>query len=291
MRLLALLRYFLTDRVPEFFRSNLGRQIIGYLIFYLVLWSLHLIMISLVSFFHLLLGHNIRTIGDWIGDRGWTLIIISKLLVLYLGMQFINLKTNKLSSLKSYFRNSIQTPRVEVFSALCFLLIGLWGVGQVAINNKMIFEINRLVLSMAGTLIFFTVDFLLTIVLDLFYPIRDESLRLRRLFLFPLLFYFCTTATFIYELTISMKLYAFFFLLIYTSEWRRKNWTLPMFFLITFITPTYILFGLDPAWGDVYSFFAPVRKISTTSIFLLIAFSVGYLQYHLHKKPEYIYRD
>jgi hypothetical protein len=291
MKAFAGLNFFLTTKVPEFFRSNLGRQMTGYLLFYLVLWSLHLIMISLVSFFHLLLGHNIRTIGDWIGDRGWTLIIFSKMLVLYLGMQFINLKTNKLASIKSYFRNSIQAPRIEMFSALVFLTLGLCGVGQMDQNANMIFEVNRIILSLVGTFIFFSVDYLLTIVLDLFYPVREEDLKWKRLLLFPALFYFCTTATFIYELTISFKLYAFFLLLMYVGEWRRRNWTLPLLFLSAFIAPAYLLFGQDPAWGDVYSFFSPGRKISSTSILLLIIFTIGYLQYHLTKKPEFIYRD
>ena len=79
----------------EFFQSNLGKQILFYCFFYGVLWGVHLILISLVSFFHLLLEHNIRTIGDWIGDRGWGLIILSKMSVFYLAMLFVNLKTKR----------------------------------------------------------------------------------------------------------------------------------------------------------------------------------------------------
>ncbi len=291
MRAISQIRFLLTDVIPDFFRSNLGKQVLGYTFFYMVLWALHLIMISLVSFFHLLLNHNIRIIGDWIGDRGWTLIIISKLLVLYFGMQFINLKTNKLAAIKSYFRNSIQAPRIEMYVALLFLLIGLCGVGQVSTNTKMIFEFNRLLLSALGTFILFSVDYLLMIVLDIFYPIRDEAIRMRRIFLFPLLFYFFTGATFIYELTISFKLYSLFMLLMYVSEWRRRNWTLPLLFLVAFVIPCFTLMGFDPAWADVYSIYFPVRKISSFTFLILTIFAVGYLQYHLKKKPEYIYRD
>lgn len=283
--------YLVQVKVPDFLRSPLGRQLSGYLLFYLVLWSLHLIIISLVSFFHLLLGHNIQTIGDWIGDRGWTLILISKLLVLFVSMQFINLKTNKLSAIKSYFKNSIQRPRIEMFVVLVFLILGLWGVGQIGYNHKMIFEVNRLVLSAIGTFIFFAVDYALVTVLDLFYPVREEQVRFQRILLFPLFFYFCTTATFIYELTISFKLYSFFFLLMYVGEWRRRNWTLPILFLLAFIIPCFTLFGMDPVWSNVYAFFAPKRSVSTSVFFILIIFAVLYLQYHLHKKPEFIYRD
>lgn len=281
----------LYHNIVSFFQSNLGKQIVLYFLFYVCLWGFHLILISLVSFFHLLLEHNIRTIGDWIGDRGWSLIIITKVVVFYLAMLFVNLKTKKIFSLKSYFRNSIQTPRLEVFVTILFLLIGLIGLGEIKFNNTMIIEIDRLVLSIIGTFVFFAADYILLVILDVFYPVREESLRIKRIFLFPLLFYFFTAATFVYEQSISLKLYPFFLLLIYTGEWRRKNWTLPALFLLTFLIPTFSLLGLDPVWGEIYSPMAVAKKISTPSVFILILFALGYLHYTLKKKPEYIYRD
>ena len=223
--------------IMEFFQSNLGKQIIFYFFFYAVLWGFHLILISLISFFHLLLDHNIRTIGDWISDRGWSLIILSKVFVFYLAMLFVNLKTKKIFSLKSYFRNSVQAPRIEVIVTLLFLVIALFGLGELRLNKTMIIEIDRLLLSVAGSFVFFAVDYVLLVILDVFYPVREESLRLKRIIFFPLFFYFFTAATFVYEQTITLKLYAFFILLVYSGEWRRKNWTLPAVFLVAFIVP------------------------------------------------------
>lgn len=279
------------NKILEFLQSNLGKQMIFYCAFYAVLWGFHLILISLISFFHLLLEHNIRTIGDWIGDRGWGLIILSKISVFYLAMLFVNLKTKKIFSLKSYFRNSIQTPRIEVIVTLLFLIIGLLGLGEIKFNSTMIVEIDRLLLSIVGSFVFFAVDYVLLVILDVFYPVREENLRLKRMIIVPLLFYFFTAATFVYEQTITLKLYAFFILLVYSGEWRRKNWTLPAVFLIAFIVPSFSLLGLDPVWGEIYSPMAASKKISTASVFILIIFAIGYLQYTLKKKPEYIYRD
>lgn len=279
------------DLTVDFFRSNLGKQILIYFFFYFFLWGFHLILISLISFFHLLLDHNIRTIGDWVADRGWTLIIISKVIVFYLAMLFVNLKTKKFYSVKSYFRNSIQTPRLEIFVAILFLLIGLAGIGEMNFNSTMIVEIDRILLSIAGTFIFFAVDYALLVILDVFYPVREESLRLKRLALFPLIFFLFSAATFVYEQTITLKLYAFFILLMYTGEWRRKNWTLPALILCAFIVPAFSLMGLDPVWGEAYAPLMATKKVGTFSLFILIGFSIGYLQYTLKKKPEYIYRD
>jgi len=275
----------------EFLESPLGSQVKYYGLFYFVLWSAHLILISLISYFHLLLNHNIRTIGDWIGDRGWTLIIISKVFIFYCALQFIRLKSKKLNSIRSYFRNSIQLPRKEIIAALLFLLLGLMGLGSMSFNRSLIFEIDRLFLSTLGTFVFFSVDFALIVILEIFFPLHSVIDRKRKLFLFPFLFYSFTYASFIYEQTVSFKLYAFFFLLMYLGEWRRRNWTFPLLFLLVFLIPTYAFFGLDPVWSSSYSFFKAEKMISSFSIFALIAFAIGYLERSKNKNPEYIYRE
>ncbi|MBC7539126.1 MAG: hypothetical protein H7281_09910 [Bacteriovorax sp.] len=279
------------NEVVDFFDSPLGSQIKYYALFCFVLWSVHLILISLISYFHLLLNHNIRTIGDWIGDRGWALIIISKVLIFYLALQFIRLKSKKISLVRSYFRNSIQLPRKEVIVALLFLIIGLMGLGRITLNHTLIFELDRMILSMVGTFIFFSVDYALLIVLEIFFPLESAIDKKRKLFIFPLLFYYFTYATFIYEQTVSFRLYAFFFLLLYLGEWRRRNWTLPMLFLLAFLIPCYALFGLDPVWSSSYTFFTVTNVISSFSIFVLIGFAIAYLQRTQKNNPEYIYRD
>ena len=211
--------------------------------------------------------------------------------VFYLAMLFVNLKTKKIFSLKSYFRNSIQKPRIEVIVTLFFLVIATLGLGEIEFNKTMIVEVNRLILSIIGSFVFFAVDYVLLVILDVFYPVREEQLRLKRMIILPLLFYFFSAATFVYEQTITLKLYAFFILLVYSGEWRRKNWTLPAIFLIAFVVPAFSILGLDPVWGEIYSPMAASRQISTTSVFILIIFAIGYLQYTQRKKPEYIYRD
>ena len=150
-------------------------------------------------------------------------------------MQFIRLKTKKINLVRSYFRNSIQLPRKEVVASLLFLILGLTGLGKLSTNHIMIFEFSRIVLSAVGTFIFFAVDYVLIIILEIYYPLHTERFKTQKLFLFPLLFYYFTNATFIYEQTVSLKLYAYFFLLLYLGEWRRKNWTLPFLFLLTFL--------------------------------------------------------
>ena len=279
------------QKIADFLDSPLGSQIKYYVLFYLVMWSLHLILISLISYFHLLLNHNIRTIGDWIGDRGWALIITSKILIFYLASQFIRLKSKKINLVRDYFRNNMQFPRKEILVALFFLLIGLMGLGNIGINRNLIFELDRILFSIVGTFVFFGVDYALLIVLEIFFPLYEQKEKNKKLFIFPLLFYLFTTATFIYEQTVTIKLYAFFLLLMYVGEWRRSNWTVPLLFLVAFLIPCYSFFGLDPVWNANYTFFRMERSISSFSFFVLISFAIGYLYRFQKINPEYIYRE
>jgi hypothetical protein len=157
-------------QIVEFFETPLGNQVKFYALFYLCLWSFHLIIISLISFFHLLLGHNIRTIGDWIGDRGWLLIIFSKGSIFYLALQFIRLKSKKLNLLKSYLQNSIQLPRREIFVVIAFMLVGLAGLGKLGFNRAYIFELPRILYSIVGTVVLFSADYALIVVFEIFIP-------------------------------------------------------------------------------------------------------------------------
>jgi hypothetical protein len=274
-----------------FFQSPFGKQVLFYSFFYFILWSFHLILISITSYFHLLLNHNIRIIGDWISDRGWTLIIISKAVVFYLTLLFYRLRTNKVVSVQSYFKNSIQSPRMEFIVAWLFLLIGIMGIGNIRYNSTMIIDISRIFLSVIGTFIFYAMDFILLVILDVFFPIRDEKIRRKRVFIFSLLFYLFSSMTFIYEQTMTLRLLGCFFLLLYLSEWRRKNWTLPLFALIGFIIPLNAFLGIDPVWGEIYSPFAMGKNFTESSFLFLIATAVFYLEYKTKSMPEYIYRD
>jgi hypothetical protein len=274
-----------------FLASNMGVQAKYYFYFYIIVWLVHLVVISIISYFHLLLNHNISTIGDWIVDRGWTLIVVSKIFVFILAYQFIKLKTDSVVLLRKYLKNAIQWPRQEMYVCLGFLILGLVSLGQIQWNTSLIFEIDRIFLSMLGTFLFFASDFILLVILNLLFPIHEEFAKIKRIILFSYLFYFFTYITFQYEQVISLKLFAYFFLLLYTAIWRRPNWTFPFIFLVFFIIPAFSLLGLDPVWGHSFTIFKMPKQISTFQVFILIIFATGYLQYRLKNKAEYIYRE
>lgn len=281
----------LIDSLKLSFSTNLGAQVSNYLFFYAIVWAFHLLIVSVVAFFHLILGHNIGTIADWIVDRGWIQISITKILIFMLAIQFMRLRNKKYAHIRGMLRNSFAIPRHESFVVILFLLLSMIGVGDIYFNHAYIFEPGRMLLSTLGTFIFFGIDLILILILDVFHPLKHQKDIRRKIFLFSLLFYLVTRATFIYEQTISFKLFSYFFLILYCAYWRRRNWSLPLLMVGAVFVPAFSLFGLDPVWGETFTPFQMRHNISTVSITLMFAIAIFYFEYRKKKNPEYIYRD
>lgn len=279
------------DILKKHFNGPLGKQLMFYGIYCSSLWLLHLALISIIAFFHFLLDHNIRTLGDWISDRGWALIIISKLLIFYLATLFINLKLSKLISWDVLLRNNYQALRSKFIVIFIFLILALMFAGNISINLGFLFSLIRSFFIVVGVFIFFGTDYLINFVLDHLYPIENKAYKWIKLIVFPTMFYFFTSMTFRYEMTVSMNIFSFYFLLTYLGEWKRKNWSYPLIVLLGFILPCYLIFGADPVWGTIYSPFISSYIKSFWFSFSLVVMCVMYLEYDAIKKPEYIYRD
>ncbi len=262
-----------------------------FLAFQFSVWLLHLLIISGISFFHLILNHSLGTIAEWINEKGWHLIIITKLLILSIYLQFYSLKLKSLSRLKYFLRNGIQLPRTEFFVLGIFVFVGFISIAKPVVNDAFILEVDKMIISYLGYILFFLVDFVIFAILEMQFPSKiEEKHRLR--FLFALLFYLGTHFTFQYELlSTSVINFFIFYLLLYFADWRRFNWSLPVLYLGLFLAPVNVFLGNDPVWQNQFSFFRLSKKISTPEYVLLVLFVFLYLGHYKRKNPEYIYRD
>lgn len=281
----------LFQNLNNFFKTNLGNQVLKYFYFYSLTWLVHLIIISIITYFHLILNHNIGTIADWIVDRGWILIIVTKMIIFSIAVQFMKLKSSKFSLVKGMLRNAVSWPHQETFITLLFLLLGLVSAGEAGLNDAYIFDLSRAFYTIVGTLIFFGIDLIYILILDVFHPLKSVNDKKFKLVLFPFLFYFFTRITFIYEQVISFKFYSYFFIILYLAYWRRRNWTLPLFIIVLFFIPSFLFLGIDPVWNESFSLFKLHRPLNSFSMLILFIFPALYLEYRKKKNPEYIYRD
>jgi hypothetical protein len=281
----------LINKINEIFKTPLGKQSLNYFLFYIIIWIIHLILISFITYFHLILNHNIGTIADWIVDRGWIVISLTKIFIFSLATQFMKLRTKKFVLIKGMLRNAISIPRTESFVVLLFLILGIVALGDIKINPSYFLDFWRSFSSVIGTFIFFAVDLFFLLFLDIFNPLKTDEEHFNKIIIFPFLFYIFTKMTFIYEQMVSFKLYGYFLLILYIAYWRRRNWTLPILFISVFFVPLFTFLGLDPVWGNSFSLFKGNNEIGTMPINVLLIFACGYLEWKKRAIPEYIYRD
>lgn len=275
----------------DFFYSNLGRQSWYYFLLYVAIWIVHLIFISVITFFHLNLNHNIGTIADWIVDRGWQSILLSKGLVFLVLFHFLKLRISKFEKIKVMLLNSKAIRRKEFYVVYILLLVIIWAIYGINFNGQFIFEPIRLFFSSLSGFLFFALDLIFLIVMDFEFPLKNRKDEVIKIFVFPLLFYLFTSVTFVYEQNISFNLYALFFILLSFLYWRRRNWTMPVSLIIFLYVPLISLFGLDPVWESRFSFFSPTLKVDSSLWFILGLLVFYYLDFKRRLNPEYIGRD
>lgn len=262
-----------------------------YFVYQAVTWIFHLIVISLVSFFHLILNHSLGTIAEWINERGWQLIIFTKLSVMFLFIQFFSLKFQVSSKLKSFYQNGFMWPRTDFVVMAIFFTIALLSLGKPEINSAIIFELDNLILSYFGLIIFFSVDFIFLILLNANIPLPKDD-RFKGALMHSFLFFLGTWVSFQYEfLNVNSSFFFLFFSLLYLSMWRRENWTLPFLFLFFVMSPISTFLGFDPVWQNQYSILRFSDSVKPFDINLLILICLLYLHFKKSQEPEYVYRD
>ncbi len=267
------------------------QQIRKFAFFQFCIWLLHLLLISLVSFFHLILHHPLGTIAEWINVNGWQLIMITKVIVFVLFLQFYSLKLELSERLKTFYHNGFQLPRLELFVVCLFFLIAQITLGNPVLNDAFILKIDKILISFLGNILFYGIDLIFVLILNVYFPVL-KSKRVKLHVLLSVLFYLGTKASFQYEILNVDKSYLFyFFMLLYLAYWKRENWSFPMFFLVFAYAPLFAFLGFDPIWENQYSLFRKSFAMSSFEVVFLILSVVLFLEYKRRVKIEYIYRD
>lgn len=255
----------------------LARQLSYYLGFNFLVLFWHLILISLIAFFHFLLDHRLAVIEDWIFEQGWEILIISKLLSCGLFIKFINLRSEERRPIRSLLARGFIRPKRESLVALLalFLITILFGKPVDISQTGLLYP--KLLMAYIGTFLFFMADILLLQHLQEHFPLRKASFQVRTL-LFPVILTMVTMGSLVNEKGPVYLLYFHFFMSLYLARWGGKNWTLPAIYLLVFASPMSSFFGLDPIWGESFSWMKMTSTIGMTHMFALGALMIFYLQ-------------
>lgn len=271
------------DKVRWFVTNYFSKQILIYVSYHITIAICYLIIISIIAFFHFLLGHRLSQIQEWILGYGWQLVIMSKLIAIYIIFHFIEMDNIKGDIYKKIINIKKRMPErnvliVTLFTAVFFILAGK----PEAITYHQ-FQIIRFVLAIIGMLVFYLTDLFLISAMQYLYPLNRHGLKLR-LLIFPLIFWGMSKLTFMYTDGINELVWVLFFGALYLLNMNMNNQSNILYF-ISLISGVFVFCGSDPVWGELFStihFGKPLTIIHISSWLII------FMTYLWIKKSKFI---
>lgn len=248
---------------------------LGYCILFLIF---HLAAISLVSFFHFLLEHDMAVIENWLYRYAWEIIIISKTLAAFVIIKALKLNNYFNRNLISIFSEDDWKPTRSLIVLIFFLLILFYALivqfgGELINNNK---ETNFAYISYLGSVLFYLIDFMILNILvrKLIIKKRTDFLLLTLILL--AMFLLITKATLPY-----INKYLFFLVIHFLSLFsilfkQRKNIINPLLYSLAVIGPFSSIYGLDIVWENAHSFYSYEQEIPVVGISGIWLIGLGY---------------
>ena len=85
--------------------------------YYILLWPIYLVLVSVMDFFHLQLGHHLGTMGAWIMAWAWPLALVAKGISLFILWKVISINEDRSTTWKKLWPVNVW-PSMEVWAVL-----------------------------------------------------------------------------------------------------------------------------------------------------------------------------
>ena len=254
--------------------GSFPRNALLYFSYHCLIWAIHACVLSLMAFFHFLLDHRLQMIENWVFHKAWEIIALTKLLTTYLIIKFLTLKTDERHPFKFYLSKGLIFPNKEVVAVtiLFFIFTLILGMPQVKPSVKI--EWIKMIIQFVSIFLFYMTDLIVIGMGNRRFSLSGKE-KIVQLFVFPILFFVMGKMSFVYGRDIGFFLYPYFLFCLFLNG--RSNWPLPAFFILLYICPIGVFFGMDPIWGDTHSLFQMKTPLLGFYFFILTFMFMGYL--------------
>ncbi|MBL6989128.1 MAG: hypothetical protein ISR65_05095 [Bacteriovoracaceae bacterium] len=244
-------------------------------------WIVHLIIISIVVFFHFILKHDLAVIEEWISLRGYEILIMTKLISLYIAMKFVNLKNDTNHPLKHYLNKGVVAPTREILVVIIFLIMSIVYIGApIAMNSEEI-ELISTLLSYVAVCVICLTDIIVLNNFREYFQLTFKSKLVRNL-LFPIMFWLVHKNTFVYIKYFDSIIILHLFMCLIFSDWKKNNWTLPGIYIGLIVAPLASFLGHDWHWKQEYSPFiiSSLPQVYEYTVLCLLVLVYLYVKSH-----------
>ena len=264
--------------INVFDRSQKYNVIFNYLLYTVLVFIVHVSLLSFVAFFHFLLDHSLRSVEDWVFRNSWELLAASKFFSFVVSIKCLNVNRAVDKSFFDYLKLDIHVPRKFTLVVLIFQSIVFLYFGQYSYNSNSWTHLDFQLVGYLGVLIYFLCDVLL-----IGFCLYDDSsslvakrfslLAMFTIFLVAtfLLIPYATSSLLIIGLNMALCL-----LLLYL---RNFGWLVSALLIVLYISPLLTFFGFNPVWLSKYSFFKAEQPITISTLITCYLTSFVYLSY------------
>lgn len=253
-----------------------GKRIILYYLLYCFLFILgDLLLISIFSFFHFLLDHDMNTIENWLNRNTWEILSAAKLFSLILATKITKLNFVDEISYRKFLKKSLEYPTIKIWGLSLFLLIIFYAFitqfGGGVETNK--FKEELFYSSFFGSFIFYITDFvMLFLLMKIFIIEKKEAIRL--MYISFLIFLLASKLALPY----LSKYYIFLFVhfvTLYLVLLKKRPSDL-IIYAIFVIAPLSSLYGIDIVWDNAYALFNYQQSLPIIGVIGIWSLGLGY---------------
>ncbi len=257
---------------------ELRKTLIYYFLYCCSFIFIHISLVSVFTFFHFLLDHQMNTIENWLNRNSWEIILISKGLSFFLVTKIFQLNSyQEIHPLKKLFEK-LTFPSKKIFGMSFFILgmiyiyISQFGGGRLSgqFNEGVFYS------SFIGSVFYYLLDFLVIVILTQYYTLKDDDYNK-----------VAYTASFLFILTSKIvlpymsKYYSFILIHFLTLFFlNRKGSLIDCFIYSIFVIGVLSsIYGLDLVWDNSYAIFYISKSISIIGLVGIWSLALGYYRF------------
>jgi hypothetical protein len=259
-----------------------------YLWFNLIIVFISGILLSIIAFFHFLLGHELSVIENWANMHYWEFLIIIKFSLLFGYKKWFELNYFKKFSLREFFKtwHWQWNQRMIIFIFFMNIMLHFLLKENLTYVATSIGAYNIFITVLGISSLFFVDYFFIQWISYIF---SEETKWNKVHFTIILTCIFCL-GTYLYLPHMQEKVFLFGFIFaglwLHSFLWMKSSLDI-ILYILGICVPLSVLWGFDPVWGDEFSFF---KLAKMPNFLILIGWWMIGISYSSGKFNKYIHR-
>lgn len=258
-------------------KSDNSKLALYYILFCVLFIISQVSLISIFSFFHFLLDHEMSVIENWLNRNSWEVLVFSKLISTSVVVKIAQLNSYYDISLIEFIKKINYRPTAKVIGMSVFILVLFYALldqfGGGVVKNH--FKQELFYSSFLGAFFFYIFDIIVIYFVRTIYQIEDKKWG-RNCVIMSILFLISSKIALPYLDKYFIFLVVHFFTLFYLLY--KSKFIDTIVYTLLVISPMSSIYGIDIVWDNAYSIFAFSNNVPHIGIILIWTIALIYFR-------------